>query len=116
MKTIIEHIEYLRGKPHQVRKQIALGVAGGVSLLIALVWLGGNVMAGTFAIKDTSFMASIGQAPSVATTSETGASGLAGAGAAQILEDKRSPIHIEVVETSSSVPTGTEAERTVLPF
>jgi hypothetical protein len=116
MKTIIEHIEYLKGKSHQTRKQIALGIAGGASALIALVWLGGNIAAGTFAIKDTSFMASIGQVPSVATTSESGFSGLAGAGAAQALKNDESPIHIEVVETSSSIPKGKGAEKTVLPF
>ncbi len=110
MKKVLEHIEYIKGKPHHVRKQVAFGAATLVSALIAFVWLASNVAAGTFALRDSSFAASTGQDDAVVTS---GTQGLAGAAAA--LEDsKDAPAHIEIVDTTPAPKK--QPEQTILPF
>ena len=65
MKTIFDHIEHVKGKPHHIRKQIAFGVATLGSALVALVWLVSNYTAGTFAITGSNFAMSTGQEEAV---------------------------------------------------
>lgn len=115
MKKVIAHIEHIKGKPHHIRKRVALGVATGVSGLVAFVWLAGNLSAGSFAIAGSSFDASTGQqAAIVVTTNEAGdVQGLAGAAAA--LEDKKAPAHIEIVDTTPA-PVKKQSDQTILPF
>ncbi len=110
MKKILEHIEYVKGKPHHIRKQIAFGTATLASALIAFVWLAGNFAAGTFALRDSSFAASTGQGGAVVTSSTQGL-----AGAAAALEDnKDAPAHIEIVDTTPAPKK--QVEQTILPF
>ncbi len=114
MKTISEHIDTIREKPHHIRKQVAFGAAGGITAVIALVWLTANAAVGTFAIKTSTFPGAEEQ-PAVITTTPEGNSNLAGAAAAL---DKNAPVHIEVVNTATSTPVVSNggAEQTVLPF
>ncbi len=100
MKNIFEHIEHIKGKPHQVRKNIALGSAAFGSALIAFVWLVGSTASGSFALKETSFAALTQRDTLVATTSASGTQALAGVGSAAALQDSSAPAHIEIVDTT----------------
>ena len=114
MKTIFDHIEEVKGKPHHVRKQVAITFAALGSALIALVWLVGNVSLGTFAITGSSF-ASVGAAPVVATGAADGSEGVAGAAAA-LLPPAQTPAHIEIVDAVSTTSAKAKAEQTTIPF
>jgi hypothetical protein len=114
MKTVFEHINHIKGKPHHVRKRIAFAAAAGGAGLIALVWLVGSFSLGSFAIKGSSFADSAGQSPAVTTSGNNGNNNLAGAAAA--LGNAALPAHIEIVDTSSSTLSGKKAEQTTLPF
>jgi hypothetical protein len=115
MKTIFEHIEYVKGKPHHIRKQITLLTAGGLTALVALVWFFGTLSSGAFAIQGNNFADSTGaESPVVAGTSNSSDSGIAGAAAA--ISDTNAPAHIEIVDTSTSTNSGKKVEPTVIPF
>ncbi|HEY4501410.1 MAG TPA: hypothetical protein VJI70_04105 [Candidatus Paceibacterota bacterium] len=114
MKTIFDHIERVKGKPHHVRKRVAFGVAAFGAALIALVWLVGSLGTGAFALKDTSFAQSIGQEGVVVAGSENGSPNIAGVGAA--LSNTSAPAHIEIVDTTPSKAQTKKAEPTVIPF
>ncbi len=49
-----EHIENLRAKPLHVRENIALAVAGGVTLIVFLGWFAELATSRTFALTPTS--------------------------------------------------------------
>jgi len=110
MKTVFEHIEQVKGKPHHIRKRVAFTVAAGGALGIALVWLVGSISTGTFALKSTSFADAMQQAPVITTTNSP--AGLAGAAAA--LGNRNAPAHIEIVDTTPV--TAPPTEQTTLPF
>ena len=114
MKTVFEHIEHVKGKPHHIRRQVAFGASAVVTVVVALVWLTSNLASGSFAIRGSDFSMSNGQDLIVATSSDAVSQGLAGAGAAAIL-DNNSPAHIEIVDTSASSPKK-QPEQTILPF
>ena len=115
MKTIFDHIERVKGKPHHVRKRVAFGTAAALTAVVALAWLVGTVGSGTFALKPTSFADSAGVAGAVTTSSSNGSQGLAGAAAAPVLNDASAPAHIEIVDTAPKTPAK-KAEQTVIPF
>jgi hypothetical protein len=112
MKTIFDHVEHLKGKPHHIRKQVAFGVAALASALIALIWLVGNYTTGTFAISGSSFAESTGQIVSVPKVDVEG-NQLAGAAAA--VQGSDAPAHIEIVDTAPVAPLK-RVEQTTLPF
>lgn len=118
MKTIPQHIEHIKGKPHHVRKRIAFGVATCGAALIALVWLAGSLGTGAFAIRGATFAESTGAESTVTVAAENGSrpaiSGIAGVAAA--LQDAGAPAHIEIIDTASSTRTTKQAERTTIPF
>ena len=114
MKTVFEHIEHIKGKPHHIRKNIAFATAMGGTALIAFVWLVGNVSAGTFALKPTSFADLAGQQPTVETVSPNANSGIAGAAAA--LDSKDTTPRIQIVDTASSTRPAKKPEQTTIPF
>ncbi len=114
MKTVFEHIEHVRGKPHHIRKQIAFSVAGAVTGLIALVWLAGSVGAGVFALKDTSFAQSTG-GEEVRAVSGDPAGQLAGVTSA-VLPSLSEPSRIQIIDATSSAMLEKETEQTTIPF
>lgn len=114
MKTIIEHINHLQKKPHHVRKRVAFGVATLGSTVVALVWLIGSFATGAFSIHGSDFAMSTGQTASLATTSASSNSGIAGTAAA--LQDTQGPARIEIVDTQASAPTVKQTDKTILPF
>lgn len=113
MKTVFEHIEYVKGKPHHIRRKVAFTAAGACTAAIALVWLVGSLSMGVFALKDNNFADSTGQ-ENVITTPQTDTSNLAGAAAA--LSNSNAPAHIEIVDTTPVVPAQKRSEQTVIPF
>lgn len=116
MKNIVEHIEYVKGKPHHVRKQVAFGTATVVSALIAFVWLVGNYASGTFALRGSSFADATGQGATVQVANGgVNNQNLAGVGAASAFgSSEDAPAHIEIVDTKPAVKK--QPEQTILPF
>jgi len=114
MKNIFDHIEHLQGKPHHIRRKVALGIAALGSALIAFVWLAGNLATGAFAIAGSSFAMSNEQNV-VATTSDSGNQGLAGVAAAAAFTDTNAPAHILIVDTKTT-SLKKQPEQTTLPF
>jgi len=117
MKTIFEHIEHTKKKPHHIRKRIAFVGAAGVSAFIAFVWFAGSITTGSFAVKGTSF-ADAGKQVNVENTSGgNDSSNLAGAAAAlQGSKNEDASAHIEIVDTASSARPMKKAEQTTIPF
>jgi hypothetical protein len=115
MKTIFEHIEYVKGKPHHIRKQVAFAAAAGITALIALVWLGASLGTGVLALKGNSFADSAKGTGTLTTGTADKNAALAGAAAALPNTNQNAPAHIEIVDTSSP-SSGKKAEQTTLPF
>lgn len=116
MKTIFEHIEHVKGKPHHIRRKVAFGVATIGSAFVALIWLATNYATGAFAIQGSDFAMSTEQQTIVATTSESATQGLAGVGAASVLREASAPAHIEIVDTTVTAPVQKSSEQTTIPF
>ena len=116
MKTIADHIEYIKGKPHHVRKQVTFTLAAIGSGLIGFIWLVGNLATGSFAIQGSDFAMSLNQGNTVATTTSAVAQGLAGVNAAAILQKENTPAHIEIVDSVVAVPEKKQIEQTTIPF
>lgn len=113
MKTVFQHIEHVKGKPHHIRKRVAFTAAGALTGLVALVWLVGNLSLGTFAISGSTFADAVGKVPKIETTSQA-LPGLAGAAAAFDAGAKE-PAHIVIVDTKPAV-IEKKVEQTVIPF
>lgn len=117
MKTVFEHIEHVKGKPHHIRKRVAFAAATGGAMVIALVWLVGSLSLGVFAIQDNSFADAVGQGGIETTSGASKSSGpqnLAGAAAALLIKDTKP--HIEIVDTTPSTPADKKVEQTTIPF
>ncbi len=114
MKTVFEHIEYVKGQPHHIRKRVAFSAAAGVTALIALTWLGGSFATGAFAIRSGNPSA---EQPTAAAASNDTNNSLAGAAAALPPSSGNVPAHIEIVDTTAAAaPSQKQAEQTVIPF
>ncbi len=114
MRTIFQHIEHVKGKPHHIRKRVAFSAAAVGTAVIALAWLAGSLGTGAFALKDTSFTQS---ASGNGTSSASGGSEqFAGVGAASIIRSESEPARIEIIDAPSSSQPIKKAEQTVIPF
>lgn len=116
MKTVFEHIEHIKGKPHNIRKQIAFGTAAICTAVIALAWLVGSIGTGTFALKDTSFAQSTGERVSPTASGDDSSEQLAGIGAASALQSADAPARIEIIDSDSSASSPKKVEQTTIPF
>jgi len=117
MKNVIEHIEYVKGKPHHVRRKVAVTTAAIGSALVALVWLGVSTATGVFAIQGSSYAASTGSDATLETTDSSDTTALAGAAAALPPTPSASaPAHIEIVDTTPAPAPQKQADQTILPF
>jgi len=118
MKTLFAHINEIKQRPYDVRRNIALATAFGLTGFIALLWFVGVVATGTFAIQGSSFADSTKQGSTlVASPSASGSSLLGAASAAFGLS--RTPAHIEIVSSATSSTLserGRQSEQTVIPF
>jgi len=115
MKTVFEHIEYVKGKPHHIRKRVAFATAGGASTLIAFVWLAGSLSTGAFAIKGSSFADRTEQSSVVTAARAGGNASLAGAAAALPSAAASAPARIEIVNAATT-SSKRQAEQTTIPF
>jgi hypothetical protein len=117
MKTISDHIQHVKGKPHHVRRRVAFSAAMTGTALVALVWLVGSLGTGSFALKETSFAdSSQGTGVVVAGGDGSSAEGLAGVGAAVASDNTNAPARIEIVNVATSTSSGMKAEQTTIPF
>lgn len=117
MKNVFEHIEHIKGKPHHIRRRIALTAAAATSAVIALVWLAGSFATGAFAIQGSDFAMSSGQAATVSAVDASGnQQNVAGAAAAAVLQPADAPAHIEIVDTTPTAPAKQQSDPTILPF
>ena len=118
MKTIREHIEYVKGQPHHVRRRIAFGIAGVGAGLIAFVWLSSSLYTGAFAVQGSSFADATGQSGIEATggANNNGGNSQNLAGAAAALPAVNVPAHIEIIDAASSTKAAKKAEETTIPF
>lgn len=117
MKTIFEHIEYVKGKPHHVRKRIAYATAACGTGVIALVWLAASLGTGAFAIQGSTFADAAAKDAGTPVVSTDGTNQLAGAGAAAaLLQTVDAPAHIEIVNTTPEPSNQKQAEQTTIPF
>lgn len=108
MRTVFEHIEYVKGKPHHIRRHIAFASAAAGAGVIALVWFVASISTGAFAISGSSFADSRTEEP----VTIVEGTGLAGAAAAS---DYDGPARIEIVDTAPAAPAK-KPEQTTLPF
>jgi hypothetical protein len=53
MARVHEVVHHLRTKPQHVRENIAIGTAGGITLVVAIGWLFATAASGTFAWTDS---------------------------------------------------------------
>lgn len=113
MKTVFEHIEHIKGKPHHIRKRVAFSVAGVVTGFVALIWIVGSLGTGSFALGNASFADSAGQVP-VQIVDRADINGLAGVAAT--VSDENIPAHIEIVDTTPTASKQKQVEQTTLPF
>ena len=124
MKTVFEHLEHVKGKPHHVRKRVAFGAAASLTALVALVWFVGTLSAGVLAIQGSSFAQSAEQESVAVTGSDSGNQNqngnLAGAAAAlpagQSSGSASGPARIEIVTVASSTTGTQQADETTIPF
>ena len=122
MKSLPEHIEYIRSKPHHVRRATAFGTAAVVTGTIALIWLGASLATGAFALKGGNFAEETGALPPEnAPANAPQNSNVAGAAAA-LPPAKTGPANLQVVQGGDGIQpvrapqTATQTEQTIIPF
>lgn len=123
---IIEHIDYLRQKPEHVRQRIALGVALGISGLVAVTWMTAMATSGTLALKSSTVAedasgtgSDVSAAVSESTSAFTSLMGAAGAAFNATSTEAALDIIESETRTSSTFRTNTSAnatDKTVIPF
>ena len=124
MKTVFEHLERVKGKPHHIRRRVAFGAAATLTGLVALIWFVGTLSTGVLAIQGSSFAQSAGQEPVAVAGGDSGSQNqnenLAGAAAAlpagQGSGNASAPAHIEIVTVASSTTGTQQADETTIPF
>lgn len=114
MTSVLEYIEQLRERPHHERKRIAVGTSLGISIFIAIVWLGISLSTGAFQVQGTSFAAATGEASATIVAGENTSNSANLAGAAAATAGYSSAPSIQVVD-SPSAPAA-QPEKTVIPF
>lgn len=113
-----EVVHTLRQKPRHVRENIAVGVAGGVTLVVALGWLVGNSVSGTFVLAPKAVAVDAAQVAQSAAPAQNNFSQLIGAAGAA-LGATSSAAHITVVDsqTARQVPQDlNDTDQTVIHF
>lgn len=114
MKNIFEHIEYVKSKPHHIRKSVAFGIAIAATVIIAIAWLAINLATGSFAIQGSSFADSVEQNSVDVVGGAGGNKNVAGTAAA--VPGKSAPALIEIINADSSAQKPVRIEQTTIPF
>jgi len=110
------HLEHLRNKPEHVRKTIALGAAGALTVLVTLGWGVASITSGSLALAPTS-LSGINTAPLATAASQTSSSFSQLLGAVGAASSASSSPSLQIVDgghTSTIATTSTQA--TVIPF
>jgi hypothetical protein len=115
MKTIFEHIENVKSKPHHIRKMVAFSAAAVGTAVVALVWLIGSLSTSAFALKNTSFV-QIASDETDSSPADVNDEQLAGIGAASVLENKSDPARIEIIDIATTTTSKRQTEQTTIPF
>lgn len=112
---VLEVVSTLREKPEHVRQNMALGVAGGITLMVAVGWFGALSASGTFALAPTSSDHTV--APQLAQTKDNFTQLLGAAGAAIGATTSPSTITIVNTEVHSTLDSDAPAsDATVIHF
>lgn len=100
-KRIHEVVHTLRQKPEHVRENIALGVSGGITLVVALGWMVATVASGSFSLTPSATLASAGgnDMKQAMTSSKDSFSQLLGAAGAAVGATSTAPATITIVDT-----------------
>ncbi len=118
---IIEHIDRLREKPEHVRHTIALGVAFGISGLVAVTWMMAMATSGTLALQSNT----VSETPEAAAVAESATAfnslmGAAGAAFNATNTDAALDIIESETRTSSTLNAQNQSvnatDKTVIPF
>ena len=116
MRTVFDHIENVKGKPHHVRKRVVYGIATVGTAVVAIIWLGVSLSTNSFALKPSSFADSVEQAQGVVATAPTNPDNVAAAAAAvPAVSAASGPSRIEIV-AATSTPVEPKSEPTTIPF
>jgi hypothetical protein len=119
-KRVHEVVHSLRQKPQHVRENIAIGVSGGITLLVALGWFAATAASGTFSLSPSATLASTNTADmqqTVASSKDNFSQLLGAAGAA--IGASSTPTTITVVDTqvhSTLDQPQVDANATVIHF
>lgn len=119
MKTAAQHIEYIRSKPHHVRKRIVFVASSVITGFIAFIWIVTGLVTDSFAVKQSSFADATGGSDTGVAVVQVNANrqGLAAVGAAVIPQSTNSaPAQIEVVNSVPVVSPIDQSNKTVIPF
>ena len=112
MDALWNHINTLKAKPHDVRKQVALTYAAIGTGIVAVIWLTGSLATGAFAIHTTEESAQ----PTLTTATPTAGASLNLAGAAAALpSDTSGPAKIQIIDTTTHSPVR-QPQETTIPF
>ncbi|MDB5195191.1 MAG: hypothetical protein JWO84_375 [Parcubacteria group bacterium] len=119
-QRVHEVVRSLRDKPLHVRENIAIGVSGGITLLVALGWFAASAASGTFSLSPNATLAATNnpEMQQAVNSSKDGFSQLLGAASASIGASS-SPATITVVDTQvhSTLDQQTvPADQTVIHF
>jgi hypothetical protein len=119
-KRVHEVVHTLRQKPLHVRENIAIGVAGGFTLLVALGWFAAAASSGTFSLSSNATLANSNTADmqQAVASGKDNFSQLLGAAAASIGASS-TPATITVVDTevhSTLDQPQVDANATVIHF
>lgn len=119
MKTIFQHIEHAKARPHHERRRITVVAASVVAVVIGVAWAGSSLATGGFAIQGSDFAESVGAKPVIVKTPDGNAQV---AGAAEALDQKKGDTaRIEIIDAStstapSSQQSQSQPQQTVIPF
>ena len=110
-----EKLQVIKAKPQHVRQNIAVGISGGITLLVFVGWLGALSNNNTFALTHGTGTEVPNPVQKVADAKDTFTSLLGAAGSA--FGATTSPSEIKIVDTQAPRPDPTsQPEQTVIHF
>ena len=109
-----DHIQTLKDKPEHVRQNIAIGVSGGITLLVFVGWLGALSNNHTFALKPAPTTEIPSPLAKAQETKDTFSTLLGAAGSA--FGATTSPSEIKIVDTQPPARSAPAPEQTVIHY
>jgi hypothetical protein len=109
-----EKLQEIKAKPEHVRQNIALGVSGGITLIVFAGWLGALSHNHTFALDSSVPKEVTAPNEKLAETKSNFSSLLGAAGAA--FGATTSPSEIKIIDSAPKTEQQTPSEQTVIHF